>query len=77
MSLQPEKLEVAKMVLDTNNKSILMHIKNIFETEKIDLWDEMPSQIKKDVDEAFLQANSGFGKPNNEVMKKYKKWLIK
>ncbi len=56
MSLQPEKLEVAKMVLDTNNKSILMHIKNIFETEKIDLWDEMPSQVKKDVDEAIFTS---------------------
>jgi hypothetical protein len=77
MNLQSEKLEVAKMVLDTNNKSILMRIKNIFETEKIDLWDEIPSQVTKDVDEAFLQANSGFGKPHNEVMKKYKKWLIK
>ncbi len=77
MSIQSEKLEIAKLVLETENKSLLMQIKTIFETEKIDFWEELPKKIKADVNEALLQSKVGLGKPHNEVMKKYKKWLIK
>ncbi len=77
MNLQSEKLEVAKLVLATENKTILMQIKSIFETEKIDFWDDLPHKIKADVDEALQQSKAGLGKPHKEVMKKYKKWLIK
>lgn len=77
MNLQSEKLEIAKLVLSTENKTILMQIKTIFETEKVDFWEELPNKIKADVDEALLQSKAGIGKTNNEVMKKYKKWLAK
>ncbi len=77
MSLQSEKLEIAKLVLSTENKSVLMQIKNIFEIEKVDFWDELPDRIKGDVKEALIQSKRGLGKPHNEVMKKYKKWLVK
>ncbi len=77
MSLQTEKLEIAKLVLSTENKSVLQQIKTIFATEKIDLWDELPDKIKRDVEEALLQSKAGLGKPHNEVFKKYKKWIVK
>ena len=77
MSLQSDKLEIAKLVLSTENKSVLMQIKSIFETEKIDFWDELPDSIKKDVNEGLLQSKKGLGKPHTEVLKKYKKWLAK
>lgn len=77
MSLHSEKLEIAKLVLATDNKSVLRQIKSIFEHEQIDFWDELPGKVKKDIDTALLQSKSGLGKPHKEVMKKYKKWLIK
>lgn len=76
-SLQSQKLEIAKLVLGTENKSVLMQIKTIFESEKIDFWDELPQTIKEDVNEALLQSKKGMGKSHKTVMKKYKKWLAK
>lgn len=71
MSLQSEKLEIAKLVLSTENKSVLMQIKTIFETEKIDFWNELPDKVKQDVNEALTQSKAGLGKPHNEIMKIY------
>ena len=77
MNLQSQKLEIAKLVLSTENKSVLMQIKSIFETEKIDFWDELPDKVKLDVNEALSQSKAGLGKPHKTVMKKYQKWLVK
>ena len=44
---------------------------------KVDLWDGLPASVQKDVQEAIKQSAKGKGKPHDEVMKKYSKWLTK
>ncbi len=72
MNLQSEKLAIAQLVLATENKSILYQIRTIFEAEKVDLWDELPNNVKADIDTAILQSKAGMGKSHKEGMKKYK-----
>lgn len=73
MNIQYEKLEVAKMVLNTDNKKILNRIRAIFrEEDDMDLWDELPERIKKSVETAIKQANSGKLKSHADVLKKYR-----
>jgi Mg/Co/Ni transporter MgtE len=38
---------------------------------KIDLWDELPTAVQKDVKEAMKQSAQGKGKPHKKVMKKW------
>lgn len=45
--------------------------------EESDFWDEIPTQVKRDVDAAIKESEKGLGKPHQEVMAKYKKWLTK
>ena len=42
MNIQAEKIELLKLLLDTNNPKIIQLIKQIFEQEKnADFWDEL------------------------------------
>ena len=71
------KVELIKQLLNTNNTALIKHIKALFETQDVDLWDEMPDEIKQSVERAINQADKGEIKSHSDVMKKYKKWLKK
>ena len=42
-----------------------------------DLWDKLKDSQKNTINEAKAEIKRGKGIPNNEVMKKYSKWLKK
>jgi predicted transcriptional regulator len=75
MNIAITKVELVKQLLNTNNPSFINHIKALFETQDIDLWDEMPIEIKKSVARALKQADEGEFKSHDEVMKKYTNYL--
>ncbi|MBP9186359.1 MAG: hypothetical protein KBE91_03035 [Bacteroidia bacterium] len=45
--------------------------------QEVDLWDELPDKVKRDVDAAIKESELGLGKTHQEVMSKYQKWLTK
>jgi len=47
MDIQVEKIEVMKLILETENPTIIESIKKLFKKSKIDFWDNL-SQDKKD-----------------------------
>jgi hypothetical protein len=50
MNIQAEKLELVRMILDTDNPSILSSIKHIFTNSKnIDFWDSLPQSQKDEI----------------------------
>jgi hypothetical protein len=69
--------QVKKYVDKADEKSLRM-VHAIFEIEEgYDLWDELPENVKEDVDEALVESAKKEGRPHKEVMKKYKKWRTK
>ncbi len=77
MNIAVTKVELAKQLLSTNNASLINQIKALFETQGVDLWEEIPDEIKQSVERSIKQAENGEFKSHDEVMKKYKKWLKK
>jgi hypothetical protein len=77
MHLQTEKIELAKIILNTDNPSFIKQIKAIFSAYDTDLWDELSEYQKSVVNLAKTELKAGKGKPHRAVMKKYKKWLTK
>ncbi|RYE21056.1 MAG: hypothetical protein EOP42_26465 [Sphingobacteriaceae bacterium] len=60
--------------LDQADEKVLRMIQSILQIEQEhDFWDDLPKEIRDEVDEALLQADKGIikGKPHDEVMKKY------
>ncbi|MDP2069616.1 MAG: hypothetical protein Q8S41_10790 [Lutibacter sp.] len=60
MNIQADKIQLAKMLLDTENPKIIESIKKIFKKEKIsDFWDELSLQQKKEIENASLEIENG------------------
>ena len=57
-------------------KAVLTVVKNFAKDTPI-LWDMMPVQVRKQVEKGLEQSKNGLGKPHDEIMKKYNKWLKK
>lgn len=60
--------------LDQADEKVLRMIQSILQIEQEhDFWDDLPKEIRDEVDEALLQTDKGIikGKPHDEVMKKY------
>lgn len=74
MNIAATKIELAKQILNTENKTLIKYIQSLFETQDADLWDELPDRVKRSAERGLAQADAGELKSHAEVMKKHKKW---
>lgn len=77
MNIATTKIELAKQILNAENKTLIKYIQSLFETQDMDFWDELPERVKRSAERGLAQADAGELKSHSEVMKKYKKWLKK
>lgn len=59
MDLRSEKLELIKMLLETDDKIIIEAIKNIFKSEKKDVWKQLTPEQQEEIDLGIQEANRG------------------
>ncbi|TDE31245.1 MULTISPECIES: hypothetical protein [Flavobacterium] len=59
MDIQSEKLELIKMLLETDDKTIIEAIKNIFKAQKKDVWKELSPEQQEEIDLEIQEANRG------------------
>jgi hypothetical protein len=75
MTIQAQKLELVKLILDIEDKSVLNNFIQLIKVSKEDWWDKISEGEKKAIEEGLAELDKGMGIPHEEVMKKYKKWL--
>lgn len=75
MNFHLEKIELAKMLLETEDKSLIKEIKALFKTHEKDFWNELPQHVKDGVKKSRKQAKNGLLTPHDDVIKKYAKYL--
>lgn len=75
MNLQAEKIELAKLLLETDDKSLIKEIKALFKSREKDFWDKLPQQVKDGIKRGKEQARNGMVTPHDEIMQKYAKYL--
>ena len=72
MNIQAEKLELVRLILDTNNPSILKSIKVFFTKRKaFDFWDTLSIEQKNDIQEGLEEVERGEIVDYNEFMQEY------
>ena len=60
MNIQCEKLEILRMILETENPKILDSIKNIFKRQdNVDLWETIPQSQKEDILSGIQELENG------------------
>jgi len=60
MNIQAEKLELVRMILETDNPGILSSIKRIFSnSKKVDFWDNLPQSQKEEILQGIQEIENG------------------
>lgn len=78
MSIATIKLDLAKKIIETEDKDIINHIKAVFDTHPESNWYEsLPDDVRTSVDQGIKEADRGEGTPHAVVMKRVKNWLKK
>jgi len=73
MDIQAEKLELMKLLLTTDNPSILESIKQIFKKEKgADFWNELTPDQQNEINQADLEISRGETKSYDTFMSSHK-----
>ena len=73
MNIQLEKIELMKLLLETENPTIISSIKKIFQKEKKDWWDDLPDYAKEGIEEGERDIENGDVFTFEEVMFELKK----
>lgn len=77
MNIQAQKIELAQLIFNTNDKSVLKKIKEALMSSQPDLMDELHDDIKADVLVSMKELKEGKGIPHETAMKKIRKWQNK
>ncbi|MBG6109363.1 Mg/Co/Ni transporter MgtE [Flavobacterium sp. CG_23.5] len=59
MDIQSEKLELIKMLLETDDKTIIEAIKNIFKSEKKEVWEKLSPEQQEEINIVIQKENRG------------------
>ncbi|MFA9186725.1 hypothetical protein AAGV33_01335 [Flavobacterium sp. FBOR7N2.3] len=71
MNIQLEKLELIKLLADTNDESIIASIKKIFNSKQKDWWDDLSEEQKADINKGIEDYENGRFYSFDEVMKNH------
>jgi len=69
MDIKAEKIELAKMLLETDDQVLIEEIKALFKSHHKDFWVDLPEHVKKGTIEALQQIENGNFTTLEEVKK--------
>jgi len=74
MNIQAEKLELMKLLLNTENPKVIQAIKRVFQKEKpADFWNELTAEQQQEINEATAEINRGETTDFETFMAKHRK----
>lgn len=74
MNIQTQKIELAKMILETDNPVILESIKKLFSKQiSPDFWETLSSEQKEEIENGILEIAQGETVSYEDLMKKFRK----
>ena len=72
MNIQSVKLELLKLIINTDNPSVLEKIVRIFQNEKQDFWSNLSKEEKEDILAGIDELDKGEKYNYDEVIKKHR-----
>lgn len=73
MNIQAEKLEIMKMILETNDPGLLNSIKKLFKKElQSDFWDTLSSDQKEEIQQGINEIDRGETVDYEDFIKKHR-----
>lgn len=75
MNIEARKIELVRMILNTEKPSVLEKIAGILKKEEADWREGLPEEVIESVKRGLEQAKAGNTVSHDDVMDKYRKWL--
>ncbi len=73
MNIQAEKLELVRMILDTDNPRILSLVRRIFtSTKSVDFWDSLSQLEKEEILKGIDEVENGETVNYEDFIKKHR-----
>ena len=73
MNIQTVKIELLKMIINTENPSVLDKIMRIFQNEKQDFWASLSKEDQEEILAGIDDLNKGEQYNYDEIIKKHRK----
>lgn len=70
MNLQSVKIELAKAILESENKDFINKLVDFMKTEQVDFWDELSQIQQEEINEGIEQLDRGERVSFETVLKK-------
>lgn len=74
MDIEATKLDLMRLLLQTQKESLLAKVKKVLDEEQTDWWDDMDPEEKQEVETGLSEADEGMLTPHKKVMKLFDKW---
>jgi len=73
VNIQSEKIEIIKLILETDNQSILESIKELFNRNKtVNFWATLPQDQKDDIMQGIIEIENGEIVDYKDFMEKHR-----
>lgn len=73
MNIHAEKIELVKLLLNTENPSIIQSIKDVFkQAESSDFWDGLSPEQQREIKEASVEIENGETTDYDAFMSKHR-----
>lgn len=59
MDLKAEKIELVKMILDTEDRSLIQEIMSLFKRKEEDFWNTLPNHVKEGIRKSQEELKNG------------------
>ncbi len=74
MDIEATKLELMRLLLQTQKESVLTKLKKVFEEEPTDWWNDLSEDEVNQIEKGLQQAKNGDVVEHKEVMKLFDRW---
>ncbi len=77
MDIQAEKIELAKLILNTEDLGLIKKVRALFKNQSKNWLDQLPAHVQQGINESIEQANRGEFIPYDQVKKEVSSLLAK
>ncbi len=77
MNIESEKLEIMRMVLETDDAALILAIKALLKNKEQDCFDQLSPEAQQDVQEGLAQADRGETVAHAHAVDLLGKWGLK
>jgi len=59
MNIESEKIELLKLILETEDEAVIQEIKSVFKKQESDFWDNLPDAVRESINRGLedIEAN--------------------